>query len=288
VIEAPDTAPVRNGRNGVDSLFAAFLSAMTISTIMTGCDNGNPTRDSKLEAGWVTNCVGPVFSSISPVGTVGPGLEQPVFRVTDQLVLAVPEGNRPYADKIDHEPRECRKVSDLPSAHFLHFVIKGNWSAGYNPQDIPTEDGHKQFDPDYVTVRIEPAISIPSKWTAEEERTAEQLQEKFKRENYTGTAEIGGLTCLLPKPGLSFSCSGRRAQSDPDVVELGYMAHSAPHFVLVQAKYVSSRYGGIQVYWETWTLDPPIHALDIDAAIWKAIEDWNLLSRPDTQTEPRL
>jgi hypothetical protein len=161
----------------------------------------------------------------------------------------------------------------------------GSWTVGYNPQDIPTEDGHKQFDPDYVTVRIEPAISIPSTWTAEEERTAELVQEKFKRDNYTGTAEIGGLTCLLPKPGLSFSCSGHRAKSDPDVVELGYMAHSAPHFVLIQAKYASSRYGGIQVYWEAWTSDPPIHALDIDAAIWKSIEDWNILNKTGSQAE---
>jgi hypothetical protein len=200
-----------------------------------------------------------------------------VFRINDQLVLAVPTDNRPYADKIEREPRECRKTTDLPSAHFLHFVIVGNWSAGYRPEDIPPEDGHKQFDPDYVNVRIEPAINPPNTWTPEEEREAEQTLAKSMQDNYTGTTEIGGMTCFVPKPGVgAFSCSGRRSKSDPDVIKLGFMGHAAPHFVLIQAQYVSSRYGGIQVYWDVWTTDPPIHALDIDAAIWKSIEDWNL------------
>jgi hypothetical protein len=277
VTAASDRVGARNSELRIVRLRAVALSTIAIVTFLTSCDSGSPSRVSPLANGWVTNCVGPAFNRFAKDGKPGPGPNQPVFRINDQLVLAVPTDNRPYADKIERQPRECRKTTDLPPAHFLRFVIVGNWSAGYRPEDIPPEDGHKQFDPDYVNVRIEPAINAPSTWTPEEEREAEQTLAKSMQDNYTGTTEIGGMTCFVPKPGVgAFSCSGRRSKSDPDVIKLGFMGHAAPHFVLIQAQYVSSRYGGLQVYWDAWTTDPPIHALDIDAAIWKSIEDWNL------------
>jgi hypothetical protein len=46
------------------------------------------SRTPEMEAGWVTNCAGPEFSKF---GGAGPGPERPLFKVTDQLVLAIPK-----------------------------------------------------------------------------------------------------------------------------------------------------------------------------------------------------
>ena len=56
-------------------------------------------------------------------------------------------------------------------------------------------------------------------------------------------------------------------------------------FLLLQANYRSSHYGGIHVYWQVWTSDLA-HGRDIDQAIWNSLTDWNLLDAP-AQTAQR-
>lgn len=265
---------------------ATVMATLAIAANLAGCGSDpSSSRCCQLDAGWVTNCAGPAFRPFAANGGSGPGPERPVFRINDQLVLAVPKQNRPYASSIDHEPSECRNISDLPRARFLHFVIQGNWSAGFRPEDIPLEDGHRKFDPDYVTVRIEPATPITA--SAEDTKKSLDEMEKWHRDHSSGTLDIGGLTCFIPKGGYDFfDCAGSRSKSDPDVIKLRYKAYSAPNFVLVQAQYVSSHYGGLRVFWQAWTADPPVHARDIDAAVWQAIEDWNVLSRVERHAAP--
>lgn len=129
-----------------------YLTLIGVAAAMVACDSDS--RNPQLDWGWVTNCAGPEFTKF---GGSGPGPERPVFKVTDQLVLAVPKKYHPSAGSIDREPRECRKISDLPPANHVEFVMQGDWSAGYRLQDIPTyKDGTKRFWPDRVWVRIEP------------------------------------------------------------------------------------------------------------------------------------
>lgn len=245
-------------------------------------DHRPDAHDAALANGWVTNCSGPAFSRFSQGGNGGPGPERPVFKINDQLVLAIPKKNWPSAGKFGLEPPECRQISDLPLAPYLYFVIWGNWSAGYKPEDVPTVYGNKQFRPDVVTVRVDRDNTTKS---VEEQREFDQSVWETFQQNAVETLEIGGMACFVPKLRNLINCFGHRTKDDRDVTKLRFLRYSAiPSFVLVQAEYASSQYGRIYVYWSTWTSDPP-HLSDIDAAIWKSIEDWDLLNKPATQAD---
>jgi hypothetical protein len=246
-------------------------------------------RTPELEAGWATNCAGPEFSRY---GISGPGPDRPVFKVTDRLVLAVPKENRPRAASIPQEPRECRKISDLPPAHFVQFLLQGDWSTGYGPEDIPTNrDGTKRFWPDRVFVRIEP--EHVSTLSQEDQRKNAQVGWDMRHDPTEKKFEIDGLRCAVPKFKISpasYFCRAPGTAADPDadpeVLTLRYFPESAPPFVLIQANYRSPRFGKTHVYWQVWTSDIS-HALEIDSAIWKSLSEWNLLPTPEAQTGPR-
>jgi hypothetical protein len=256
----------------------AMLAAVTVTT---GCDNS--PQNPELANGWATNCSGPEFSRFSQGGGAGPGPNRPVFKINDQLVLAVPKTNWPSAH-IDALAKECRKISDLPPADFLYFVIQGNWSEGYRPEDIPIVGGTKMFLQDVATVRIE--RTTPSKFSEEEQQEIKRILREAQQENTIGTREIGGLTCRIPKPPMNwFHCNGNRTAADPDGTKLEYRTYPSTPFVLVIADYDSSQYGGIHVYWKAWILDAS-RALDVDRAVWNSLADWNLVTEPENKIEP--
>src|ERR1700758_2804626 len=114
------------------------LATLATAAVVTSCDS--QSRNPQLEWGWVTNCTGPEFNKVSQDSGSSPGPDRPVFKINDQFVLAVPKKNRPYANKLDHEPRECKKISDLPPVVFLAFVFAGT-SSGDKPQDVPMRFG---------------------------------------------------------------------------------------------------------------------------------------------------
>src|SRR5882724_1292025 len=245
------------------------------------CHNYDGLRLSKftqVENGWVTNCAGPAFSRFSQDSSSGPGPERPIFKINDQLVLAVPKQNWPSAGRIESEPIMCRNISDLPVAPYVYFVIRGNWSAGYKPEDIPIVSGKKVFQPDVATVRIE--REMPERRSAEELQKLDESQRKAQQHASAGTREVDGLICLVPKLGMDwFVCSGSRTASDTEVTRLRYREYDATPFILVLAEYTSPRYG-IHVYWKAWISDIS-HALDIDRAIWDSIEKWNLFNKSE-------
>jgi hypothetical protein len=249
----------------------------------------DPRKDGQLANGWVTNCSGPEFSKFSQANGAGPGPARPVFKVNDQLVLAVPKNNWPSAGRIEREPRECRTIGDLPKVPYLYFVIRGNWSGSYNPKDVPLDGGRKQFLPDAVTVRIDRDPSGAS--TSDEQRKVEQIGDKFRNDHLLDRQEIGGLTCgryvMPPHPGYQggLLCWGHRTSSDSDRLSFRTFAHEdVTPFVRIDAVYTSKRYGGILVYWQVWTLDVA-HGRDIDQAIWKSLAEWNLLGDPSSVME---
>jgi len=246
----------------------------------------DPQKDAQLANGWVTNCSGPEFGRLPRGENVGLGPERPVFRVTDQLVPAVPKGNWPSAGRLEHQPRECHAISDLPQVNHLYFVIQGNWTGSYNPNDIPSAGGKKEFLPDAVTVRIEPLP--PNKFSIEEQREVDQRVAKHWND-LANKHEIGGLICgrdyIPPDPSRKggWTCHGQRTPSDPDIIKLDTKSYRSP-FVLIDADYESSHYGGIHVYWMVWTSDV-VHARDIDQAIWKSLAEWNLVNEPRSSPE---
>jgi hypothetical protein len=106
-------------RVSTTGMLLAMLAAVSVTT---SCDN-SPTE---LANGWVTNCSGAEFSQFSQSGGSGLGPDRPVFKINDQLVIAVPKINSPSANGIDSAPRACRKRSDLPPVNFLVFTNPGD------------------------------------------------------------------------------------------------------------------------------------------------------------------
>jgi hypothetical protein len=266
--------PVSN----VTNLFAILAIAGTLAA----CNSGSPSPE--LANGWVTNCRGPQFSKFSRDGSVGPGPARPVFKIANQFVLAVPAGNWPSTERIERVPRACRSLSDLPEIPYLYFVIRGNWSGSYNPKDIPLDGGRKQFLPDVVTVRIE-RETLGTSSIEDQSRIASV---KAFYDNLLSKQEIGGLTCgrnrIASDPNLKggLFCSGHRTPADPDTIAFKTFSYDTP-FVLIDANYASTRYGGIHVYWSVWTVDVA-QGRDIDQAVWKSLTEWNLIEGNDASS----
>src|ERR1700690_1424431 len=226
--EVTDRGGPWNGRPMAVRPGAMALATVAFAAIMASCHSDTHTDNSQLANGWVTNCAGPEFSSVARTGSAGSGTDRPVFRINDQLVLAVPMQNWP-STRLDGAPRICRQVSDLPQAPFLYFVMSGSWSKGYKAEDIPIVGGNKQFQPDVVTVRIEREIADTR--SVEEQQKIRQMIAEVRRDNSIGTREVGGLTCFVPKPAVMyFSCSGNRSKTDPDVIWLRYRDHPGTPF----------------------------------------------------------
>jgi len=248
------------------ALTCGILALLTIIVARTWRD-AHP-RDPKLEWGWVTNCP-------------GSGPDRPVFRINDQLVMAIPKKNRPSAFRIDHEPPNCTGLSDLPSAPFLEFVTWGNWSAGYKREDVPGVDGMdaKDVRPDRLWVRIEP--SRPSALSVAEQHKIVEMSATAMAQDFPESRDIAGLTCRIPRFGGSFYCSGTRNSIDTDIVRFSYRTFRGSPFVQVFADYPSPRFGGIHVYWRVVTSDIA-RWRDIDVTVWKSLDDWRLSGPPTT------
>jgi hypothetical protein len=262
--------------------------ALAYLLLLTGCVKMDTSTSKapltpELEAGWVTNCTGPAFTKF---GIPRPGAERPVFKITNQLVLAVPREHWPDASSIDAEPTQCTNISDVPQAHFVTFYIQGDWSSGYKPEDIPNEPGgsRKMFRPDSVWVRVEP--EQPSTLSPDEEKKVAQMVWEYRHLDNEGTFESGGLTCPIPKLQQPYLCYGAGTKTDPDVPIFMYDKYKFTPFVRLKGDYPSSKYGRIHIYWSTWTSDMS-HGIDIDKAVWRTLAEWNLLPEAETQTVPR-
>jgi len=248
--------------------------------------NIDPKKDAQLANGWVTNCSGPDFKKFAQVGGVGPGPPRPVFKINDQLVLAVPKGNWPSAGRINHEPYKCREISDLPNVPYLYFVIQGNWSGGADRKDAPLDVRDKKVIPDAVTVRVE---HYRTGLSPSDEVAMDQVVSKYDNK-MADKHDVGGLTCgrFVPTPPTNEQggqlCWVQRTSSDPDDLRMKTAVDEKKSpLVFVDATNTSKRYGGLLVYWQVWTSDLA-HARDIDQAIWNSLAEWNLVSEPEVRT----
>lgn len=242
--------------------------------------NIDPQKDAQLANGWVMNCSGPEFNKFSQMSSAGSpsGTSRPVFKINDQLVLAVPQSDWPSAGRIEGEPRDCRTLGDLPKVHYLYFVIRGNWSGSYDPKDVPLADGRKKFMPDAVTVRVELESPMP----VDARRELERYLDKTWNDDLLDKRKIGGLTCGKTRYDNNrrmggLRCSGRRSPLDPDVTRFTTRESNMTPFYQLEGDYESPHYGGIRIYWNVWTLDVA-HGRDIDQAIWNSLAEWNLVA----------
>ena len=228
----------------------ALPALLPCLVLVTGCD-WQP-RNAEVDWGWVTNCVGPQFSKFARNGQPGPGPERPVFKINDQLVLAVPAENSPRSVSIDHAPRTCTKFSDLPKVPYVYFYFQGKWSGN-------------------VKVRIE------RKEALEDSPEIQEARRKAEQELSKDMYQVSGLTCIR---GYEW-CSAVRP-GDSDVVRLKYQRLNDSG-VAIYTGYASHKYGGSSMWWWTVTSDLA-HWRDIDDEVRKRIAEWNLLSNSEGQT----
>jgi len=258
----------------------ALPLALALASLTGACDSSNSGPNSpqwRLERGWITNCTGPEFSRFAQNGARGPGPNRPIFRINDQLVLAIPSEHWPYTQSIEREPRECAKLGDLPPVGFVVFYFQGHWSAGYKPSDVPLIDGTRAT-PDWVWVRVE-RKEDDSKLSAADRQYAEEHRRNFMEEDRKRGRQVAGLTCSMvcwgdPLPG---------SEPNPDVVSLKYYQRNSS-FVQIYTDYRSHKYGGTRMYWIAVTSDLA-HWRAIDDEVWKRVAEWNLLKQgqPDAQ-----
>ena len=98
--------------------------------------------------------------------------------------------------------------------------------------------------------------------------------------------DIGGLTCRVSKYthiGANPNCSGHRTSGETDITKITLKLNTPnTRFVLVQADYDSSHFGGIHVPWQAWTLDVASWR-EIENAIFNSISDWDLATSDGVQ-----
>ena len=70
-------------------IIVATLALVAFLNPISESDSRTDSQKAQLANGWVTNCEGPAFNKLSRRADSGSG-SNPVFRINDQLVLAVP------------------------------------------------------------------------------------------------------------------------------------------------------------------------------------------------------
>ena len=224
-------------------------------------------------------------SVASPLAVLDPDARVPVLdcidegdysiykvRLSDGRAGFVSDGDYRLQDKHFSDSAWCGAKPRNPS--YLYVSLQGKWSSGYNPNDVPTVDGTAQaphVQPDRVNVRIERPPPHP-RWSAEERKQWEQIDRQEQQTFNAKAREIAGLKC-------ADWCVG---PAGVDTVHLRYWQRG-PSFVEIHASYTSSRYGGLLVWWHTYTSDIS-HWRDVDDEVWRLVAQWNLLDNAESAT----
>lgn len=250
------------------------LAVLSMAVATIACDTESTT--SKPNHGWITNCVGPEFDRAGKGSQAVIETTRPVFKITDELVLAVPVENSPSASELANPPKVCNRLTDVPPINYLTFVIRGNWSRGYSSEDLRMGQRDPQFVPDVVAVRLEAETARPI--SADEELQFKALEKSADEVLYSGTTSLNGMECKIPKYGGGGYCTG--SHHDPDL-QVFYNEYSSTPFVFVNANYRTAQFNGVRVYFQLWTLHPE-SIPDVDAAIWEYLNQWRLFHEPES------
>jgi hypothetical protein len=94
--------------------------------------------------------------------------------------------------------------------------------------------------------------------------------------------DMYGLRCYKTRvPSDRLTCYGRRDQSSGEDIMLTTLVPPYPEgvtFPQMQARYFSKRYGGVRIAWRTHVRNLP-RWQEIDARIWKLVDEWNVAPR---------
>jgi hypothetical protein len=214
----------------------------------------------------------------APALTAWPQGHTEPIRITDELTVAVPLQFWRYAINPVKPPR----VPVLP--HGDHFEVQFDFFlpdfSGYTLQNYRNDS-----DPNKVEVIYLHAGDMhEAEPDAPGEYPPNMLKRSFKElidpKDYK---EMYGLRCYKGRVLTDrLACYGRRDEKTGEDILLYVPVPPYPPdvtFPMMQARYFSKRYGGVRVAWRTYVQNLP-RWHDIDAQIWKFIEDWKVAEPP--------
>jgi hypothetical protein len=265
----------------------AFLNPVRKSDLRAAsqADAKVDARKAELEAGWVTNCVGPEFGVLKDINGKSDPARRAVFRINDQLVLSIPISHRPYGMSLDRIPMKCEKIANLPITSFVHFALQSRGAASPgkgSTQRINGADGPSTVSPDYVNVRIDlrgPDAAEPGAAGSYPPNVEERIEGGNaypSLRQYVEREAFEDLHCSRIGPGGDWQCLGKR--HDVGTPEIFFKYSEFPtdrRFVQIYANYYSTKYGGIDVDWHTVTSSVS-NWREIDDEVWMHLDEWNL------------
>jgi len=203
-----------------------------------------------------------------------------LYRLTNHMIFAIPPQYERFwlqKDQVVRAPADPKTIPTVESIGFQFFMPS---FSGYTPQNYM-----KEFDEDRVDViDIEPADPAQEQPGAAgyypPNMLARALSSYLSADNFV---DLYGLRCYSEGGAAQVprrrTCYGRR---DEETHEDIMMHASFPPFdaatvnPLMQARYFSSRYGGLVIVWRTNVKNLP-RWRQIDGKIWQFIAEWNAM-----------
>jgi hypothetical protein len=196
------------------------------------------------------------------------------FKVTDSLILRIPLAYDRFAILGSRAPVD--KVVENTPVGFDFFLPD---FSGYTPQNYAEEFNENKVQVVYLLAadprqRDEGAPANKLKLLLENSFDSQHFEDMYALRCYHHRR--------LPSRVL---CYGRR--NSEDILFDTYLPPYPPDitFPLLYAKYLSKKYGGVEIAWRTHVRNLP-RWHDIDAHIWNSIADWNVAPRSEKNPAP--
>jgi hypothetical protein len=199
------------------------------------------------------------------------------LKITDTLVLSIPlqyERSAIEDARAPHSP--VAGVGGRTEARFDFFLPD---FSGYTLQNY-----HRESNPNKVEVVY---LHAGNAHEAESDAAGEYPPNMLKRAlagylNINDYKDQYGLRCYQGRErSARLTCYGRRDEAAKEDIVLTTLQPPYPSeaFPQLQARYFSTRYGGVRIAWRTHVGNLP-RWHEIDGQIWKLIDAWNVAQQP--------
>ena len=259
--------PLNPTRTGRARPFAAALTGCVLA--IAGCtkNQGRPGDEAERQ---------PARPTAWPQG------HSPPLKVTDGLILEIPlEYERSaISGEPSHEPNFARP--ERAEARF-DFFLPG--FSGYTLENYRNESNPDKVEVVYLHA-ANPQESEPDAPGAYPPNMLKRaLRDVLNPSDYR---DVYGLRCYRDRvPSDRITCYGRRDEAaNEDIMLSAFLPpYGGNPFPELQARYFSSRYGGVRIAWRTHVRNLP-RWHEIDTQIWKFIDAWRVAPPPGPTAPP--
>jgi hypothetical protein len=219
-----------------------------------------------------------------------------LVKLNDELVLAIPPQFHQFWTQYhwltgrDRAFRPPTPIEKLPYARGAGFTMHMPDFSGYTPDNYLIEFNKKVVDVVWLSAESMDQIKPGAPGTYPPnmfDRVSTGPYRAFDPEKYE---EKYGLRCYKDRDQESDEqyCYGRR---DSNIEEYILLRITVPpykrttQFPLMTTMNFSPKYGGLELGWRTHMDNFP-HWREIDAQIWKYIDEWNIVKKPAAPSLP--